>query len=91
MSARVAALTYVRVLVSDRFVFSMVHIVTNNLLESVTSGTLVPSFIQRFVSVSLKGREVAENVFAGWALDESESFGDVIRSYYGISGWNESY
>jgi len=43
-SASVAARTSVRVLVCDPFVFSMVHIVTNDLLESVPSGTSVPSF-----------------------------------------------
>ena len=48
-SARVAALTCVRVLMRDRFVFSMVHIVTNDLLESVPSETLVPSFTRNHV------------------------------------------
>jgi hypothetical protein len=43
-SALVAALTPLRVMVRDRFVFSMVHIVTGDLLVSVSSGTPVPSF-----------------------------------------------
>jgi hypothetical protein len=43
VSASVAALTCVRVLLRDRFVFSMVHLVTNDLLKSVPFGVPVPS------------------------------------------------
>jgi hypothetical protein len=48
-SARVAALTCVRVMVRDRFVFSMVHIGTSDLLVSVPSGAPVPGFKRNFV------------------------------------------
>jgi hypothetical protein len=48
-SARVAALTCARVLVLDSFDFSMVHIVTNDLLKSVLSVTPVPSFTHNHV------------------------------------------
>jgi hypothetical protein len=52
-SARVAALTCVRVLVRDPFVFSMVHIVTDGLLESVPFGTPIPSFMPNQPDISI--------------------------------------
>jgi hypothetical protein len=52
-SARVADLTCARVLVRDPFVFSMVHVVNNDLLESVPSGNLVPSFTRHLVLLTV--------------------------------------
>jgi hypothetical protein len=53
-SALVAAFTCSRVMVRDRFVFSMVHFVTKYRLESVPSGTRVPGFTRSLVSIAPK-------------------------------------
>ena len=51
------------------------------------------AFVQRFIAVRLNRGEVDENVFAGWALDESESLTGVepLYSSFFSQGISPSY